>query len=74
MQAIREIIKITNNIVKFKRKVDFDAEEAEIIILPHKMPKSKNSEKLSSFFRKSPLVNSDIDFGRNKDLSRNIIL
>ena len=74
MQAIREIIKITNNIVKFKRKVDFDAEEAEIIILPHKRHKSKNNDKLSSFFKKSPFVNSDIDFGRSKDISRNIIL
>ena len=74
MQVIREIIPIKDHKIKLEKEISFQAERAEIIIIPYRSNKSQKNNKLSSFFRLSPLHNLDLDIRHNKSSSRNIDL
>ena len=74
MQAIREIIKIKNHKIQLNKKIPFNTDKAEIIILPHDKESKQNHNKLSAFFSESPLAKAPIEIIRSNDTGRNITL
>jgi len=74
MNAIRNILDVIDNKITIDLPMIFESKKVEVIILPYNENLSEKKSSLIDFFKNSPFYDSDIVFGRNDDIGRNIEL